>query len=109
MTTRKRDSRIGRRYRWNSLLFGAPFLAALSIAFYAHHHGRTDWFIAAWVVGLGIAVTGFVRQQRLFRRYSCPDCGGRLENPSRRPHEPVEYFCPRCDVIWETGLFEPDE
>lgn len=106
MTTRKRDSMIGRRYFRNFLFFGAPFIGALLFAFHAHQHGRIDWLIAAFVVCLGTGLTGLVRQERLTRRYSCQDCGGRLENPSRRPGEPIEYLCPRCDVIWETGFFE---
>ena len=100
---------IGKRYQWNSLFLGVPFVAALLVAFYAHQHGRMDWFVAGWAVGFGLGLIGLVRQERLFRRYTCPDCRGRLENPSRRPGEPVEYLCPRCDVIWETGFFESSD
>lgn len=100
---------IGKRYLWNSLSLGVPLIAAILVMYYAHQHGRMDLFIAAWVAGFGRGLIGLIRQERLFRRYACPDCGGQLENPSRSPGEPIEYFCPRCDVIWETGFFESSD
>ena len=109
MATRKRDPRIGKRYFRNVLFLGVPFAAAFLFAIYADEHGWTDWFIAALVVGFGVGLIGLVRQVRLFRRYTCPDCGGQLENPTRRPGEPIEYLCRRCDVIWETGFSESSD
>lgn len=109
MTIRKRDTMIGKRYLRNFLLFGVPFAAAFLFGIHAHRHDRIDWFLAALAVCLGVGLVGLIRQERLFRRYCCPDCGGRLENPSRRPGEAIEYVCPRCDVIWETGFFESSD
>lgn len=109
MTIRKRDTMIGKRHFWNFLLFGVPFAAAFLFVIYADRHDRIDWCVAAFAVGLGVGLVGLIRQERLFRRYCCPDCGGRLENPSRRPGEAIDYVCPRCDVIWETGFFESSD
>ena len=109
MTVRKRDNLIGKRHLRNFLFLGAPFAAAFLTALYAHQHGRMGWFIRAFVVGCGIALVGLIRQEKLFRRYACPDCGNRLERPSLKPGEPLEYFCSRCDVIWETGFFEAND
>jgi hypothetical protein len=106
MPTRKQDRMLGRRHLRNFLFLGAPFAGAFLAAIYAHQQGRTDWLIAAGVVGLAIALFGLIRQESLFRRYSCPDCGDRLANPPRNPGERIEYLCSRCDVIWETGFSE---
>ncbi len=106
MTVRKTDPRLRRRYFWNFLLLGLPFAAAFIAGVAAHLQGRIDWFIAFFVVGMVIVLIGVLRQERLFRRYHCGDCGAALEYKRREPGERIEYYCPHCDTIWDSGFSE---
>lgn len=67
MTTRKRDQTIGKRHFRNFIFLGVPFAAALLFAMNSGE--RTEDFVIALVIGMAIALTGLVRQERLFRRY----------------------------------------
>jgi hypothetical protein len=56
--------------------------------------------IVAWIV------------QQSYRPYWCPVCGDRLERirvgwdgpEDRAIKKPVYHDCPRCDVLWDSGL-----
>lgn len=104
MAIRKRDPVTGRRFFWNAVFTGIPFTAIFLFALYAHRQGRMDWFYTAVAIGMGVIWVGVVRQRRWLRPYHCPDCGKVLEKPCGSPDGYIEYLCPDCDVIWETGL-----
>ena len=108
MAVRKKDPSLEKRHLKNFLVFGVPFAAAFLVAIHAHRHQRTDWFIAAVVVGFVIALVGLVRQERLFRRYHCPQCRARLLEAPRKEGQPIEFFCSHCDIIWDSGFVESD-
>lgn len=43
------------------------------------------------------------------RKFRCPDCGQSISQPTikhRQPRQPINFYCSRCDVEWETGLKE---
>jgi hypothetical protein len=108
MPVHKKDTSLGRRHLKNFVVFGVPFALACMAAIFAHRHQRTDWFIAAFVVGFVIALIGLIRQERLFRRYRCPQCGSRLVECPRKNGQPIEFFCQHCDIIWDSGFTESD-
>lgn len=63
-------------------------------------------------------VTGFAALAFLFAPLllgiRCRDCGRRIFRAAARPRSdgatPVRYYCPACNVEWETGLVtEPGE
>ena len=108
MSEHKRDPSLGKRHLKNFILLGIPFALAWVAAFYALRHQRIDWFITFFVAGLGIAIVGLLRQERLFRNYRCPQCGTRLPESPRKDRKPIEFFCSRCDIIWDSGFIESD-
>src|SRR5262245_49973156 len=67
MSEHKRDPSLGKRHLKNFILLGIPFALACIAALYALRHQRIDWFITFFIAGLGIAIVGLVRQERLFR------------------------------------------
>jgi hypothetical protein len=108
MPVRKKDPSLGRRHLKNFVVLGVPFTLAFLAAIYAHRQQRTDWFITAFVVGFVVALIGLVRQERLFRRYRCPQCGARLSESPRKNGQPIEFFCQHCDIIWDSGFIESE-
>jgi len=61
------------------------------------------------IVLILIAVTGTVWQSRRLKQFACPACGKKILSPTihcRRDGDPVNYYCPDCDIEWETGLTE---
>src|SRR4051794_8265220 len=108
MTVRKKDPSLGRRHFKNFALLGVPFTFIFLAAIYAHRHQRMEWFIGLLAVGLIIALIGLVRQTRLFTRYRCPQCGAALPESTRKNGQPIEFFCGRCDVIWDSGFIESE-
>ncbi len=101
MPTRKLDPDFKRRYLANALIFGVPFLAAWAGGFYFDDE---RWQLGSALTAGAIALVGLVRQERMFRRYRCPSCGERLPQSPCETNQPIEFFCPRCDVIWDSGM-----
>jgi len=56
-----------------------------------------------------VSIAGTVWQSRRLRRFRCPRCGRSIPEPTikyRSENEPINYYCPDCDIEWETGLTE---
>ncbi len=103
MPTRKKDLRLRRRHYGVTTLLALPFLVCFALAWSTSHF----WPSA---IGCGvIAVVGLILQERRFRRYHCPDCGALLPYTPAAPGARIEYVCPRCDVIWDSGFMEPEK
>jgi hypothetical protein len=84
------------------LPFGGLMLLALLV--------REPWaMIPAMLVGAPLAVAGLVRQLRRSSRWPCSRCGAPMRRHGVEKNGPVRFFCPPCDVVWDTGLEErPD-
>ena len=72
---------------FSSSTFGAAFILALV------------GFFACLILGIYLDVL------RL-RRFRCPECQTQLPWQPRKPGERVQYFCAKCETIWDTGLIE---
>lgn len=42
------------------------------------------------------------------RRFRCPQCHAQLPWKPWKPGERLQYFCAKCDTIWDTGLIKDD-
>lgn len=66
-------------------------------------HSRA--FFAAGLLCFGV---GFALQRMRFRQARCEQCGvmlkRQLKNDSR-----VSFYCPTCDIVWETGTVQDGE
>ena len=109
MPTRKLDPAIHEHHHRDLVRFGIPFCIIFLLAIFAHQSEYIAWFVVLVVVDLAIALLAVVRHQRLFRRYHCPDCGRRLQPPSRESGKPIEFYCSECDVIWDSGFVESSD
>jgi DNA-directed RNA polymerase subunit RPC12/RpoP len=97
MPKRKQDERLRERHFGMTTLFTLAFLICFAFAW------RTP---SLWLAAIGcgaIVLAGLVFQELRFRRYHCPDCGALLPYTPAAPHARIEYFCSRCDVIWDSG------
>ena len=85
-----------------ALLFSAVVLGISALA------GVPAWFLYGTpgmlcVVGVVTALfLGMVVWLVAF--YRCPVCGERLKPRPDQNSEPLRHFCPKCDVIWDSGV-----
>jgi hypothetical protein len=103
MPTRKTDRIIQTHHSRNLVRFGIPFVVALGLGAYACQQGERGWFVAAFLVAAIIGLVGLFRQGNLFTNYRCPDCGGPLPRQPLKEDEKIEFYCSKCDVLWDTG------
>jgi hypothetical protein len=60
------------------------------------------WVSAALLLGcLGTALYFFLGPFR------CRRCGSRIAREAAEEGRPIDYYCPRCDVVWRTGWRVP--
>jgi hypothetical protein len=102
MPVRKNDPSVAIRHFTDCLVLGVPFVLAIAAVIYGARQGRGDLSLAGMVLGIVLGIVGLIRQQRRFRRYDCPQCGARL--PKSRGKKSIEFFCPDCDIIWDSGF-----
>ena len=101
MPTRKQDKRLRRCHIGITTLFALPLLLCFALAW-----STSSFWPAA--IGFGvIALVGLVFQELRFRRYHCLDCGALLPYTPAAPGARIEYVCPRCDVVWNSGFVAP--
>lgn len=101
MATHKQDKRLRRRHFGITTLFALPLLACFALAW------STPYFWPAAGAFGTVALVGLLFQELRFRRHRCPDCGARLPYPELPPGARIEYYCERCDVLWDSGFVEP--
>jgi predicted RNA-binding Zn-ribbon protein involved in translation (DUF1610 family) len=55
-------------------------------------------------------VVGWIIWDKIrFKSFHCPQCGTKIAEPTikhRKEDDPINYYCPTCDIEWETGLHE---
>ena len=102
------DKQFGKQY----VLRNAAKLVPLLVGFFFLVRGA-----AVWNADTLIAVIAFVigilhwawQDRQLFRSYYCPRCQRHLPQPTRprserREGDPITFYCPNCDVEWDTTL-----
>ncbi len=91
------------------MLFVPP-LIALVLMWRGRSSSGSYWIAAIFFL---VWIAGWIMLEAVvLRTYSCPSCGHRIKGPtipSREAGDPIRYYCPRCDVEWETGLSESGE
>lgn len=105
---RKDDRRFGARYLLRNTILAVLTAVAFWMAWTAE--GSRRW--VALAVFLGLIVSWIAADFVLFRRYQCPQCGTAVRKPTavnRSPADPILYYCPRCNIEWDTRLRESGE
>src|SRR4051812_26467151 len=62
--------------------------------------GTSHWFCVSVAAGLPVVVTMALWVKRDFENYHCPRCRLKL---GRKHEAPITYYCPTCDIEWDTG------
>jgi ribosomal protein S27AE len=98
-----RDTGHGREHRKDLLRLGLPFLAVLGLALLV----RQEWaYMLAFVAGIPLALYGMYRQMLRSVRLDCPQCKAAIGRHGDTREGPVRFYCPKCDVVWDTGYEE---
>ena len=103
---RRKDGRV--KLRLFMGVFG--FLASLGMAIVSYQfdltRGHAGWIISLCVVSAVLCVLAIFAALLLGIR--CKNCRRRLRSiPTTQQSEgyaPLHYFCPHCNIEWETGL-----
>lgn len=98
-----------KRHFRDMLVLGVPFLLAVLAPLllgYLFQDYALPIFIAAFMVGVPIAIVGMVRQERRTRHFACPTCGTMLHRTGKddKDGDPVSFLCTACDTEWDTGF-----
>jgi hypothetical protein len=80
----------------------ASLVGMVGIVFVAIRASVDRWSIAGGVVFV-VAGLALAFWSAFPGRFVCPECGLRLRRPIRLVG-PLQYHCPSCDVIWDTGV-----
>jgi predicted RNA-binding Zn-ribbon protein involved in translation (DUF1610 family) len=95
------------------IVFFLTFIPAVAAFFYGcwslHREGRFSR--PALAVFIGCILIGIVVNTAMLRRFRCPNCGMRIRKPLRTRGEgtAVEFHCPQCESVWDSGLNWPEE
>ena len=57
-----------------------------------------------------VAMFGTTWQKVRLKKFVCPNCKKHIAEPTikiRSEDDPINYYCSKCDIEWETGLSEP--
>lgn len=109
MSTTRRDDSFGPR---NLLVVLGGIIAGMLtvpfvVPFWKSHSGWVGVLVLL-APPICVGVVGLVLGYRTHRRYRCRECGEiatLLTSPTGMPLS-YRYHCPRCDIIWETGVTE---
>ncbi len=108
MTQIKKYSRFGNRYIIQNIVFFIP-LVLLFVVLWMRWE-KMDFVFWSCLILFCVGVIGGVLWDRYrLKTFRCPECGKAILNPTivvRAEGDPINYYCPDCDVEWETTLFE---
>ncbi len=107
---KRKYRRFGKRYLLQNLILFVPLAALFVVAW-----SRWDKFDMVFWLCIILFVAGvlaaLIWERRRLRNFTCPKCGTIIQEPTikhRQAEDPINYYCSRCDIEWETGLFEAD-
>jgi len=107
MTQRKNDGAWGRWHMLQNALYVVPGFGVGALVIF----GRLSLAIGAPIVVLFVGV-GIALDAIRFNTYRCRKCGSRLAAPPKwwaaRSGKRFTFYCPDCDIIWETNFYYPD-
>ncbi|MHC4665016.1 MAG: hypothetical protein ACYS9T_03535 [Planctomycetota bacterium] len=109
MKQTRRYSRFGSKYILQNLILFVPLVILFAIAWLRWPTTDAIFWICLILFCLGVIGGLFWDRYRL-RRFRCPKCGRLIPKPTIPvpiEHEPINYYCPDCDIEWETSLFWP--
>jgi hypothetical protein len=93
----------------SALLLAVVFTVATAVLDWAG--APRPLFAIAFLAVFGFLFVALRSWGRLFtKRYWCPLCKERIRTPTiprPQPGDPLHFYCPRCDVQWDTGLSTP--
>ncbi len=108
MAVVKDDWRFGLRYFVVSAASALAAAGAIAATYFL-------WPPATLPVVLVVLVGGFIWfmfwQRRRLGSYHCPKCRRHIPEPTIKhpqPEDPIHYYCPACDIEWDTRLRHPD-
>ncbi|MBN1997617.1 hypothetical protein JW935_08705 [candidate division KSB1 bacterium] len=108
---KRRYTAFGRKY----LLQNMPFFIVLALLFViAWTHGEKQdvlFWISLFLFVAG-CIGGLVWDKKRTTRFKCPQCGKLIRTPvvaERKGGDPIDYYCPTCDIQWQTGLREAED
>jgi predicted RNA-binding Zn-ribbon protein involved in translation (DUF1610 family) len=108
MTERKDAKGFGRRYGRRNLLYFLPALVFLCIGWWSVE--RSGILLVISILGFLISIlVGPVVEGRTLSRFKCPDCGKAIKAPTVNRPEPIIYYCDKCDIEWDTGMYIADD
>jgi hypothetical protein len=109
LTKKVKYHRFGKRYIIQNLLLLFPLVILLAILWARWEHQDTIFWVALFLF-VAVVIGGFIWDRHRLKEFHCPRCGFHIPEPTipqRRDGDPINYYCPVCDIEWETGLFEP--
>jgi hypothetical protein len=103
------QTRSAKSFRWRVY---APLALTSLVGFVAMvctPKGAEWWWATGMAAAVTVAVVVTIRRMRSFR---CPSCGVSIP-ASVETHDkagaPIDYYCTKCDIRWETGLRTSDD
>ena len=110
MPQRHKLEGFGRRYLLVNLAYFLPACVWLWLTWrsFAHSSFGPEFYIS--LAGfLACIVFGMWLDVFRLRRFRCLECGTHLPFQPKKPGEPLNYHCSKCDIIWETDLHQPED
>jgi predicted RNA-binding Zn-ribbon protein involved in translation (DUF1610 family) len=107
---KRKYRKFGIRYLLQNLILFVPLAALFVVAWSRRNTLDAVFCICVTLFAAGVSAA-LIWEMRRLRNFTCPKCGTVIEGPTikhRQAEDPVNYYCPKCDIEWETGLLEPD-
>jgi len=100
--------KFGDNYIRKEIFIVVPvILLFVLIAFFS---GKNSFIaITLTILIILVSIIGTIWQTIRLKKFICPNCGKKISEPTikyRSEGEPINYYCPNCDIEWETGLTE---
>lgn len=100
MATRLSDRTYWKKYCLVFFVSAAPFIVGMVLFW------RDPDPVLCAVLG-GYALAAWLWWRWWTKRYKCPRCGTLITHPTitdPEERDPVNFYCERCDIEWETGF-----
>jgi predicted RNA-binding Zn-ribbon protein involved in translation (DUF1610 family) len=96
---------------FGGLALACFIIIPITVEFLRSRQASWPMLMLPFVFVAPVLLMAFIIQRRLFASYKCPGCGVSLPTPQRERGRLFEakYYCPDCDVVWETGVKESND